>query len=399
MKRFPVPLTILVPTLLLAAFGLWQLPRAWMSDLFIHRGGTVLAWQGITPYSPAITEWVDREYAHVPELQGNTSYFLPPQAIVIFAPLAAVPWPTAKMLYLVMALVMVTVCWYGSLAAFRNRPLPPLEGVPPLLPACVMLHLVTVLTLLAGQSTLMAAGAIVAGQLLQQAGRPWLAALFWSVAFVKPHVALPLLPLAVVLDGWSRAARITVWLAVLNLAGCLMATGVPKYALEFFEQLRNAQSLVTFNRVLDNEQIVSWNAIVLDVTGIVVDLSAVTTVLGMAITGAVIALRVALFERRPTDAWLTAVIITGGLVCTQVMGYELFLLVLVVPHYLDLLADRRRVDVAVLGGLLLVQSLPHHLMVAWGWPRYRAWLLLAMAAWLLARPRARPMATGLHNGG
>src|SRR5207244_2160300 len=150
-------------------------------------------------------------------LVANCGFFLPPQAIVLFGPFAALPWASAKLVYVILCLASVVLCWYGLTLAFRNRPAPPLAKVTLLLPWLIIMHPVMLLTFAVGQTTILAAVAIVAGHILHERKCPILAAFFWACAFVKPHIALPLIPLAIYLSGWRRGAGIVAWVAVLNL--------------------------------------------------------------------------------------------------------------------------------------------------------------------------------------
>ena len=53
-------------------------------------------------------------------------------------------------------------------------------------------------------------------------------AVLWALPFVKPHVALPLLPLAWYLWGWKRAAGILLVVGGLNVLGATFVGGTPK---------------------------------------------------------------------------------------------------------------------------------------------------------------------------
>ena len=76
--------------------------------------------------------------------------------------------------------------------------------------------------------------------------------------FVKPHLALPLVPLAWFLGGWKRAAGLVAVVAGLNLAGGAL-TGSPLLVLDYLRELAGRHQAVTFNRAADNPQISSWN--------------------------------------------------------------------------------------------------------------------------------------------
>ena len=183
-----------------------------MPDLFIYRAGASLGWRGESPYSSRISEQVKLQFPddpnpEIPKLSENCGFFLPPQAIVLLGPFAALPWATAKLLYAVLSLISVVLCWYGLTFAFRNVEAPLLEKVPLLLPWLIAIHPVLWIGFAVGQTTVLTAGAIIAGQLFHEKKWPILARFFWSFAFVKPHVALPLIPLAIYLSGWKPQAH------------------------------------------------------------------------------------------------------------------------------------------------------------------------------------------------
>ncbi|CAN5552192.1 hypothetical protein BH11PLA2_BH11PLA2_05500 [soil metagenome] len=388
-----LPLWVLLPNLVFAAYGLWQVSQDWMPDLFIYRAGSVLGWQHQSPYSAAVREMVTRQYPDDFDLQINCGYFLPPQAIVLFGPFAALPWDSARLLYLILCLVALAFCWYGTLTAFRSKTAVTLSDVPLLLPFLVLLHSVTRMTFDVGQTTILAAGAIVAGQLAWQADRKWLSTFLWSMAFVKPHIALPLLPLAWYLGGWRRAAMVIAWLAVLNLAACFLAGSSPLFVIDYLEHLGTAHKTVKFNLVKENPQIVSWNVLLYAIGGPAINLTIVQTLLGMSLFAALVVLRCVIAKSKPTPAWAVAVAITGGLVTCQVLAYEAFLLVLVIPHLMDCLDRGRKVDVYVITLLMLLQMPPANVMAKYGLVYYRPWLVMMIAIWLLARPLTPPDAT------
>ena len=53
------------------------------------------------------------------------------------------------------------------------------------------------------------------------------------MAFVKPHVALPLIPLAWYLGGWRRAAGLVAVVAALTLVGATLAGGSPLFLRDY----------------------------------------------------------------------------------------------------------------------------------------------------------------------
>ena len=67
------------------------------------------------------------------------------------------------------------------------------------------------------------------GQWCFERGRPACGVLLWSLCFVKPHVALPLVALAWALGGWRRAAGLVAGVAGLNLLGATVVGGSPLF--------------------------------------------------------------------------------------------------------------------------------------------------------------------------
>ena len=55
---------------------------------------------------------------------------------------------------------------------------------------------------------------VAAGLLCFERGRPYLAAVLWAIPFVKPHLAIPLIPLAWYLGGWRPAALLVALVGV-----------------------------------------------------------------------------------------------------------------------------------------------------------------------------------------
>jgi len=270
--------------------------------------------------------------------------------------------------------------------------------VPPLLAWIVTLHLIATMTFMAGQTTILAAAAIVLGQLAFERGRPTLAGFLWAAAFVKPHIALPLLPLAFLLGSWKRGAMLVAWLGVLNLSGCLLAAGTPLFAFDYLDYLRDAHKQVEYNRVGWNYQITSWNRLWYSLSHREIELTTPLTLAGYLTFGAMFALRCALARQRPSPAWLMAVAVTAAVCCCQVLAYELFLLVLVVPLNLELLDANRKKLAWTLAGLLTAHLMPLEIMMEWAKyyheestphlviTSYRSWLVAVQVAVLLCVP-------------
>ena len=90
---------------LLFAFALYQaLGTNNLRDFFIFRLGAQLAVRGENPYDvPRVRGHIAEQYPgeDAKEFVDNSGYFLPPLALVVFAPAAALPWTAAKVLWAV----------------------------------------------------------------------------------------------------------------------------------------------------------------------------------------------------------------------------------------------------------------------------------------------------------
>jgi len=387
-------------------------------DLFIYRAGSVIGLQGRSPYDNApVRELVVAQYPDDPLFANNLGFFLPPQAIVLFAPFALLPWAVAKYVWAVLTITLTglaasrfgrVVSWEGeapvepggqrkgfweavlgtSHGLARQEPRPPSQTV--LAPAfvfVVLLSPIVVTGMIVGQTSALVFACIALGEVAYLAGWKHLAGFLWAIPFIKPHLALPLLPLAWYLGGWRRAAELLLWLVGLNLVGCLVSTGSPLLIRDYLDYLATGHTAVVFNRVETNPHITSWNRLVVAAGGPAIELSTLGVLAGYAVWGATVLVRVRIARSWPTPAWAVAVAFAAAPVCCQVMGYELTLLALVVPHVLDLFAAGRvRTAFLILMGLALAwapfavgELLPAHRAIgaAWvaacvligGWPR------------------------------
>ncbi|HJZ55298.1 MAG TPA: glycosyltransferase family 87 protein, partial [Gemmataceae bacterium] len=263
----PSPLIPLAAVGLLTVFALFlAVSTNNFPDFFIYRAGAELGLRGESPYRlEPIRERVGEQFpdanpkpdakeeVKADALVNNCGFFLPPQAIVVFAPFAAVPYSTAKVLWsLTTGLSAAAVLLL--LRTFGNSP--PRSLIGQLVPLFLLLNFLTIGIVFVGQTTLLCVGCVAAGQWCFE--RKWLVpgAVLWAIPFIKPHLALPLLPLAWYLGGWKRAAAITGVVAGLNLAGCLIAHVSPREYLEF---LGASHGTVAFNLVSRNYEIASWN--------------------------------------------------------------------------------------------------------------------------------------------
>jgi hypothetical protein len=315
-------------------------------DLFIYRAGSLLGLRGGSPYDrEALRELVRGQYPGDDSLAENCGFFLAPQAVGVYAPFAALPWPVAKAAWSLLSFGLAGLAVW-RLTAFCTFPDWSRRFLP-LAAAGLLLNPIVLAGMIVGQTSLLFFACVVLGEAAYRAGWRRLAGLLWAVPFCKPHLALPLLPLAWYLGGWRRAAGLAVWVAGLNALGGLVSTGSPLLLKDYLDYLAASHKAVVFNRVDMNYQITSWNRLLFGWTGKVIELGAVGTLAGYAVWGGLALGRAARAGRRPTAGWAVAAAGVGALLCCQALAYELVLLGLVVPHVLDLAAAGRR-------GLVLV---------------------------------------------
>lgn len=361
----------LLAALLLGAFAFVQAGNpARFPDFFIYRLGSELAARGENPYDLAKVRARVAEQFPDPDptptsFVNNCGYFLPPQAVVLFAPFAALPLGAAKVAW-------ALVCAAAGFAVARVALLkfgspPPLTGPPlvaQLLPLLLLLNFLTIGVVMVGQTALVCAGAVVAGVWCFQRGGAWnvLGCLLWAVPFVKPHVAVPLVPLAWFLFGWARAAGVIAWVVVLNLLGATLAGGSPLFVREYLDYLSEAHRAVMFNRAELNPEMTSWNRLLYALTGVLVEQTALIAALSYGVWFALLAARCAVARVRPSGEWALAACAAGAVVCPQVLGYEALALVLVVPWARELFAHGHRLGGALVVAALAVQALSFQML-------------------------------------
>jgi hypothetical protein len=326
-------------------------------DFFIYRAGALLGLRGGSPYDQeGLREAVRGQYPEDERLIENCGFFLSPQGVVVFAPFAPLPWPAAKaawslLLYALAGLAVWHLTVFSADPAAARRFLP-------LVAAGFLLNPLVYAAMPVGQTPLLLFSCVVLGEAAHRAGRRRLAGLLWAIPFMKPHLALPLIPLAWYLGGWRRVAELILWVAGLNLLGSLLSTGSPLLLKDYLDHLAATHKAVLFNRVEFNYQIASWNRLLAGWTGFVIEQTALTTLAGYAVWAGLVLGRVWLAGRSPTAGWAVAAAAVGALLCCQVLAYEMVLLGLVVPHVLDLAAAGRRRAVMAFVALLLLASFP-----------------------------------------
>jgi hypothetical protein len=323
-------------------------PENHHEDLWIYTAACDLAWHGTSPYdTELIHRKVAEQFPNDPDFIENSGFMYPPAALLAFAPLTLLPWTSAKAAWCVAA-VLAGVATGLTLGRFSRTALPGWFAGAAV--AATLLNPLSMFTLVVGQTPLLFVGCVAVGQWAHTAGWKRLGGLLWGLAFVKPHIALPLLLLAYLLNGWKRAAEVCVWAAVLNVLAGVLTVGNPLFVLDYLKYIQHGHQSVEFNRVSVNPQITGWNRLVVAAGGPAVELGMAGTVAGYVVFFAMAAWRGRAAER--SVAWLTAVAACGMLFCCQLLPYELPLLVLVLPYLGELLTTGRRRD-AVAAALIL----------------------------------------------
>ena len=355
------PLIAVASVVLITAFAFLQ--AGWANrfpDFFIYRLGSEIGLRGESPYDTAkVRERVADQFPDDADFIDNCGFFLPPQAMVVFAPFALVDYPTAKFLWA----AVVGLSAAASLLLLRTfGTAPPVTFAGRAIPLFLLLNFLTLGVVIVGQTTLLCVGCIAAGQWCFERKRSLftlLGAVLWAVPFVKPHVALPLLPLAWYLGGWKRAVAVAGAVAALNLIGCVIAGGSPLFLREYLEFLAAGHKTVVFNLARENYEITSWNRLLYALTEssagdhFLVEQTAWTTLAGYLVWFGLVVGRVALAGVKPSAAWAAAAAAAGMVVVPQVLGYEALMLAVAVPWVRELFHSRLRLRalaaVAVLG--------------------------------------------------
>ncbi len=324
-------------------------------DLWIYTSGSAMGLRGESPYdTPKMHARVAEQFSDKDLIQNN-GFFLTPQAILVFAPFAPLPWLTAKLLWCgLMIGLSAAVAW--KLKNFVPGALPPWFTAAAVI--VILCNPLSLFVLIVGQTTLLVVACAVLGQAAHQAGWRRIGALVWAVAFIKPHLAIPLLPLAWFLSGWRRPFEILAWVAGLNVIAGLVVTGSPLFVLDYLSYLQQGHQSVEFNRVGVNRQITAWNRLVVANGGPIIELGMFGTLLGYSVWFGLVGLRTGM--NKPSPSWTLAAFAVGAPLCCQLLPYELPLLVLVLPYLGELLASEHPRDrlaallVAVFGTFALL---------------------------------------------
>ena len=319
-------------------------------DLWIYSSGSYFGFNGLTPYNTQrMHARVAERWGGDPNLDGNNGFFLSPLAMLVFAPFAFVPWTLAKVFWCAsMIAIGIAAAWH--LRSFSTRPLP--HGFTAIAVLAIFLNPLGMFVLVVGQTPFMILGFVVLGQVAYARGYTRIGCCLWGLAFFKPHIALPLLPLAWALSGWRRAMEVAIWAGVLNVLAGILTLGDPLFLREYLAYLPQGHKAVEFNRVELNQQITSWNRQIIAHGGPIFELGAVGTLAGYAAVLLLTAARGYASSRVVRPSWLFAMAASSATVCCQLLPYELVLLALALPYFAELYLSGNRRDRTVFFGIL-----------------------------------------------
>ncbi|MFO0821947.1 MAG: glycosyltransferase family 87 protein [Gemmataceae bacterium] len=348
-------------------------PDDYPRDFFIHRLGSQLVIRGENPYDiPKIRQHIADAFPlddgetlfqnTVPLVTGdfaawllpadqlirtsfpmNCGYFMPPMTLVVYAPFAVLPWVPAMILWaIVNGVAAYVVTRLPSLVLTPGESTPWLLAV--LAPFLMLMNpTAPVIVFPDGQTSMVSLGFVVAGLLAYERGRFSLMAVLWVFPFVKPHLALPLIPLLWFLGGWRPALLLIGLVGLLNAIGATIVGGSPLFLKEYIDFLPQAREVVLGNRVEMNNRLSSWNRLLYAHGGPLIELGFVTTVAGYLVWYSLLIGRWALDGERPSAAWAVAATGAGAVLCSQVIGYEFVIVLMALPWVRDLFLSGDRI--------------------------------------------------------
>ncbi len=381
----------------MVATGVWVLNwRGEVKDLFTFYSAGSLGNAGRNPYDMAAMKAETVKNHAVTGRTGDTDYlvaFNPPEALIIFAPLAKLPWTYACLLWLSFQTLMALGLAYLS-RTFGGDGEPRWLGLA--LVSVVLLNPLTYRLLANGQCTMIVAASIALGQWAFESKRPVLGTLLWSLSGIKPHMAIPFLVVAFVMGGWRRFAGIVVAIGVLNVVGCLITTGTPRTLIDYVRFVTE-NHLIGFNTV-NQDQVSSWNRVVFVLGGPAWNLTASSMLGGYAAWMIMVWLR----HGRPSlSSWVPSYLLAAAAVSSVFFaishGYDFVMLVLMAPLIFERFKLGQRWEAASLVGLIALTTIPRAVFVKANailalspslsslTLSYRALILAILAVYLLVR--------------
>jgi Glycosyltransferase family 87 len=302
-------------------------------DLLIYTAGAGFALEGRSLYDrDALRAAVTAQYPQDDRLQENSGFFLAPQSVLLLLPFNVFEFQTRKIVWYFFTIGLFTAAVICLPKLLEHLEPIWLCGITLIV---VMLQPMAQFVFLVGQTTLLMFSLIVFGELLYRKGWHRIGNLLWALAFFKPHIALVLLPLAFVLNGWKRTVEIVGWAALLNLLVGVVFYRNPLYVLEYLKCVQGDHKSVKFNLVSENAHILSWNRLYVALTKKSLELNITTTVIGYVLYwGLAAGVRSLAGPRDPLflRMWWLAVAGASVTCCCQLLPYEITLFFLALPH-------------------------------------------------------------------
>ncbi len=302
-------------------------------DLLIYSVGASFALEGRTLYDrEALRAAVAKQYPQDDTLHENCGFFLAPQSVFLMLPFNGFEFETRKVVWFWFTILLFT-------AAVLCLP-KLMEHKEPAWFCCIALLAVILqpmaqFVFLVGQTTLLMFSLMIFGELLYRRGWHRFGNILWALAFFKPHIAMVLLPLAFVLNGWKRVLEIAVWAGALNVLVGVLFYKNPLYVLEYLKCVQGDHKSVKFNLAYENAHITSWNRLYIALTDTHLELNITTTVIGYAVYWSLAAARRYFGGVRDTlhlRMWWLAVAGASITCCCQLLPYEITLFYLALPH-------------------------------------------------------------------
>ena len=320
-------------------------------DFLVMYQGTRTALEGRNPYHAGM----------VFDTTDAAGFFYPPESFLVFAPFALLPWSVASWVWIGFLTLCAAAC--STLAWTFQRPAGDHTKAALAILGVLLLNPLCFGAIGLGQTALLIAAGVCLGRWAFEHGRYWLGILAWSVAAIKPHLALPFLAIVVVMYGWRHFRDLVLMIVALNVLGCLLTTHNPLTLVDYVRFLGQSHLEIGYNQV-NNDQIVSWNRVVYALTGANYNLRPVTMVAGLMVWGILGWIRSFHSNSREfTPALWIAYAALGSLLCVQAHGYDMVLLVMLVPQLLWLYEQGYRKDTLYIFSMLVMVMIPRFFVV------------------------------------